>query len=166
MTLQSVSAQPKYIKRKVIDKQAERHGSAMTAINSNCTIPPEEKPSHRAARNASIKFDTLDDAETYVVNHIKEIFDAAFRDTKESCGISNQEMADLLYPAIPNGVIVSKILAHLGNEKHHVNLKILAALRFAFGISIDKILDEALAEERKNPHPPKDCQKRQSGNTR
>ncbi len=101
---------------------------------------------NREARNESVKYDTLSTEETYVVENIKEIFDAAFRDVKEQSSITNVEMATRLYPAVPSYETVSKILAISGSEKKHVNLKILAALHFAYGISIDEILDKALAD--------------------
>ena len=55
---------------------------------------------------------------------------------------SQKEMFDLLRPFISAPNIVSKLCAVAGADKRHVNLKLMAAMRRVFGVSIDELLDE------------------------
>ena len=136
------------VKRKIFEKgQAER--SVMVFIMAHIskkeiTSTPIPSKATRKPRDPSINQDTLNDQQTYVCEHITDILDDEFRRIKKESGLSSYELAAKLHPAILSEAVVSKILAFRGSDVRHVNFKIAAALRFRFGFSIDKMLDDAL----------------------
>lgn len=102
---------------------------------------------HRKARNPIVKKNTLDNAQTNVVEKIKKIADMAFASLYFKSGLTEEAFATALHPVINNASTVSKILNGIDNR--HASFKILAALHFKFGFSIDKMLDDALEIEKK-----------------
>lgn len=119
---------------------AVKSGNAAKFNNSPSKI-------HRKARNTSVKQNTLDNAQTNVIKKIKKIADMAFGSVYYNSRLTEEAFTTALEPTINNASTVSKILNGLDNR--HANLKILAALHFKFGFSIDKMLDDALEIERK-----------------
>lgn len=80
-------------------------------------------------------------AETSVkIEKISEAFDAAFRELPDS----PTNKAEKLFPFVGDIAHSSKIAALTGKDKRHVNLQILAAMRFVYGVDINKVIDDFL----------------------
>ncbi len=89
---------------------------------------------------------SLSEQETEAIKNFQKNLDNKFRALQKEHNLSNKAMADLFYPFIEGPDKVSKI--GIDPQYHadvrHCNMKILAALRLVFGISIDEILDQEL----------------------
>ena len=82
--------------------------------------------------------------EVWAVESIKDIFDGAFCKKINELNFSNMALVQKLSPAITDTNIISKINPDSKvKDRRHVSLKILAAMHYSFGISIDRVLDEA-----------------------
>lgn len=87
----------------------------------------------------------LSEEEQDAIKNFPNMLDRQFRHMVDSETYSPKELCELLYPFLRDSNIASKIGMPLCCEiadRRHVNLKLMAAMRRVFGISIDKLLDE------------------------
>ncbi len=92
----------------------------------------------------STERDPLVDA---VVDHIYIILDHALRDIRQSKGLSNSELANILDIS---ELMVSRICSDTNSDEHHLNCKILVRAYYAGLIDIHATLNKA-KEEVVNP---------------
>ena len=118
--------------------------------------PKTECEKETARNNIRKHFTSLSDREIEAINFVPEMLDMTILDIMHDGKFTGEDMYDLLRPFISGPNVMSKICPNSEiklQDRRHVNLKIMAAMRRVFGISIDKILDECfqLLEPRK-PH--------------
>lgn len=113
----------------------------MANVNENTLMQPNK----REGRHDDYDAIHLSNAQQHVVDHAADLFDDLFRKAIKGKDLSNKAIADMLAPAINSTEIVSKL--YKNSDNRHVNLKIAVALYLAFGTSIDKAIEDALAKE-------------------
>lgn len=120
-------------------------------LSAQTTAPEKET----ARNNIRRHFSSLSDREIEAINLFPEMLDTKILDIMHDGKFTGDDMYDLLRPYISGPNIMSKICIDSGvrlQDRRHVNLKIMAAMRRVFGISIDKILDECFQSlEPRNP---------------
>ena len=85
----------------------------------------------------------LSEAELEAIERFQTELDKKFGEIAYG-NFSAKEICDMLYPYVSTPYIASKIsnLSPTAKDKRHVNLRIAAAMRRVFGVSLDEILDE------------------------
>lgn len=103
------------------------------------TVPPE------TARNKVDKkiVKGLTDEEVTRINRFQNRLEQAFLDivAKEE---SQATVAKRLDPIIGGEDKLSKILAYTGADKRHMNMRQMVALRYVYGLDINKLVDELM----------------------
>jgi len=112
----------------------------MDKKTNNRSTPAKKKRAARLVCNPSdIAYEMPAEA-VDKIEKISEAFDAAFRELPDSPTVKAKKLA----PIVTDIAHSSKIAAPTGKDKRHVNLQILAAMRFVYGVDINKVIDDFL----------------------
>lgn len=112
----------------------------MDKKTNNRSTPAKKKRAARLVCNPSdIAYEMPAEAADKI-EKISEAFDAAFRELPDSPTVKAKKLA----PIVTDIAHSSKIAAPTGKDKRHVNLQILAAMRFVYGVDINKVIDDFL----------------------
>lgn len=80
--------------------------------------------------------------EVAAIKKFQNRLDEALLDLKDSLGLTNEAIYELLSPILSGANIISKIGVPPGCvDRRHVTWKLMVAMRRVFGISIDKMID-------------------------
>lgn len=117
-----------------------------TSINNAKTDDNSEKETNPRIRIRK-PWPSLSNAEQEAIEDFPQKLDGKFREIAQG-DFTAMEIAELLDPYISNANIVSKIstLSPKAKDRRHVNLRIAAAMRRVFGVSIDAILDDCFRD--------------------
>ena len=108
-------------------------------LDNRSTTAPKKRAPRTVCNPEDIRYAIP--AETSAkIKKISEAFDAAFRELPDS----PTNKAKKLFPFVGDIAHSSKIAAPTGKDKRHVNLQILAAMRFVYGVDINKVIDDFL----------------------
>lgn len=108
-------------------------------LDNRSTTAPKKRAPRTVCNPEDIRYAMP--AETSAkIKKISEAFDAAFRELPDS----PTNKAKKLFPFVGDIAHSSKIAAPTGKDKRHVNLQILAAMRFVYGVDINKVIDDFL----------------------
>lgn len=122
--------------------------------NKKVSARTTDKEKKETARfNIHEYFAGLSDSEQKAIDLCQEMLEEKLLDVKIKGNFSAQEMCDMFSPYMNNPLLLSRIGRKGMDDKRHINLKTVIAMRRIFGISIDEILDECFQplEPRKPP---------------
>ena len=114
---------------------------------NNTQAQEEKRESARLHQGRNI-ITGLADQEVEKINGIQEALDKAFRDIVDKAiedEIPQTTIAQKLHPIISSDSHLSKILAKVGKDKRHVNLKLMVALRYVYHLDLNKLVDDLMA---------------------
>lgn len=112
----------------------------MDKKTNNRSTPAKKKRAARTACNPEDIRYAMPAETSDKIKKISEAFDAAFRELPDSPTVKAKKLA----PIVTDIAHSSKIAAPTGKDKRHVNLQILAAMRFVYGVDINKVIDDFL----------------------
>lgn len=103
------------------------------------TVPPE------TARNKVDKkiVKGLTDEEVAKINSFQYRLEQEVRNIVDKVG-RQATVAERLDPIIGGEDKLSKIVAHTGADKRHINMRQMVALRYVYGLDINKLVDELM----------------------
>jgi len=114
----------------------------MDKKTNNRSTPAKKKRAARTACNPEDIRYAMPAETSDKIKKISEAFDAAFRELPDSPTVKAKKLA----PIVTDIAQTSKIAAPTGKDKRHVNLQILAAMRFVYGVDINKVIDDFLRD--------------------
>ena len=112
----------------------------MDKKTNNRSTPAKKKRAARTACNPEDIRYAMPAETSDKIKKISEAFDAAFRELPDSPTVKAKKLA----PIVTDIAHSSKIAAPTGKDKRHVNSQILAAMRFVYGVDINKVIDDFL----------------------
>lgn len=112
-----------------------------TKIPARTSDTGTEKVTHPRLPDSK-HFSSLSGSEVAAIELCQDMLGEKLLDIKLVGKYTALDLCDLLSPYVDNPAMLSRIGVKKTNDKRHINLRTVIAMRRVFGISIDEIVDE------------------------